>query len=108
MTQSLIIKTNQPRGLRARWTGRPRLPKFRDMPQWAQGVCCCLGGVESAYWWSKVHDIAPYVERSADHAFFSVATFATVTVLGLLAMQACFFTGMALQCGKYLQEKLFE
>ncbi|USU18839.1 hypothetical protein [Paraburkholderia fungorum] len=99
---------NRPKTLRTHWESRPRLPKYKDMPQWAQGAFFCLGSVEAAYWGSKVREIAPYVESTANHAFFSLSALFGVTILGLLALEACFFAGMALQCGKYLQEKIFE
>ncbi|PVX82415.1 hypothetical protein [Paraburkholderia unamae] len=91
-----------------RWRNRPRMPKYKDMRPWAQGIFFAVGGIESAYWCRKVREIAPYVENSANHAFFSVATLGSTVVLGLLAVQAAYFTGMAIQCGKYLQEKIFE
>jgi len=46
--------------------------------------------------------IASRVEAGRSNTFFSV------TVHRLLALQPCFFGGMALQCGKYLQGKIFE
>ncbi|MFM0485161.1 hypothetical protein PQQ81_31885 [Paraburkholderia strydomiana] len=95
------------KALRNRWTMRPRLPRYRDMPPWAQGLFFGVGGVESAFWWSKVHELLPYLQGSAEHAFFSVATILFAASVGVLAVQASFFTGMAVQCGKYLQEGLF-
>lgn len=90
-----------------RWKCR-KLYKLKDMPTWAQAALFVSSGLISSYWGMVVGDVGPGLTRYTNGHPIALPVALAWIVLATIALQTVFFTGMALQCGKYLQEKIFE